>query len=107
MTRMRVLVPGIAALITVIVGFVMIVLVHSSDLSRMPWRPLGLVLVAIGAVGLMASMVTRAVAIRGSAPPSAERAESEQGESGQGESGQGESAQAGSEQPGSGRSGNR
>jgi hypothetical protein len=102
MTRMRVLVPGIAALITVIVGFVMIVLVHSSDLSRMPWRPLGLVLVAIGAVGLMVSMVTRAVAIRGSMPPSVERAESEQGESGQGES-----AQAGSEQPGSGRSGNR
>ncbi len=74
MTRMRVLLPGIAALIAVIVGFVMIVLVHSSDLSRMPWRPLGLVLVAIGAVGLMASMITRAVAIRGSTPPSAHQA---------------------------------
>jgi hypothetical protein len=92
MTRMKVLVPGIAAVISVIVGFVMIVLVHSSDLQRMPWRPLGLVLVAIGAVGLMASMITRAVAIRGTTPPSAERADTEQAES---------------EQPGSGRSGSR
>jgi hypothetical protein len=83
MTRMRVLVPGIASAVVALVGFIMLVLVHSADLHRLPWRPLGLVLVAVGAVGLMASMITRAVAIRGTDPPSEE--------------------QPGSEQPGSGR----
>jgi peptidoglycan/LPS O-acetylase OafA/YrhL len=63
---MRVLVPAVAAAIAVVVGFVMLVLVHSDDLARTPWRPLGLILVALGAVGLMVSMISRAMEIRGS-----------------------------------------
>jgi hypothetical protein len=66
MTRMRVWLPAVVSATAVIVGFIIVLLVHSHDLARMPWRPLGLVLVAIGAIGLLVSMVSRAMEIRGS-----------------------------------------
>jgi uncharacterized integral membrane protein len=52
---------GIAATIAVL-GIVMVALVHYSDLGRRPWLPLGIVLVAAGAVGAL--IVTTIQAMR-------------------------------------------
>jgi hypothetical protein len=65
MTRTRVLLPAVASAVAVIAGFIVLLLVHSHDLARMPWRPIGLVVVALGAVGLMVSLVSHAMEIRG------------------------------------------
>jgi hypothetical protein len=54
------IVAGVAAIVAVI-GIVVVALVSYADLDRRPWLPLGIVLVAAGAVGLLIATTMQAM----------------------------------------------
>jgi len=52
----------VAAIVTVVVvGFLMLASVGAGDLSRRPWLPIGIVVVAAGAVGLVVMCTMAAI----------------------------------------------
>lgn len=60
LSRVRFILNLVVAAVAVALGFVLVALAGDGDIARTPWKPIGICLIAAGAVGLLLTSVVRA-----------------------------------------------